>query len=149
MKFNCQSVPDLDLASTYLKLLEEDNYQFSLVEIAKMSSTRLEDIDLQPVMSKVKSLIDELGNYLDIREDAVVRLDANMMNCVEILFSSRRDVKVNLYISNRTYPYMDLPEPDFDEDEMYFTYKQNNRRRIMHGTMADMIKELKKVLRDK
>ncbi len=148
MIFNSKELLALDLENSYLNRLEEDNYEFSLVEIGKMSSARLESVDLPPVMRKVRTLIDSLGGYLDIRENDVVRLDANMVDCVEIRFAARRDIKVNLYVENKTIPYEGIVRPDFDEDEMYFTYKKNNRRRIMHGTMDNMIAELKAVLND-
>lgn len=148
MIFNSNELLSLDLENSYLKRLEEDNYEFSLMEISKMSSVRLENIDLPPVLKKVRSLIDGLGSYLDIREDDVVRLDANMVDCVEIRFAARRDIKVNLYVEAKEDLYEGIEMPDYDQDEMYFTYKKNNRRRIMHGTMEKMITELKAVLND-
>ena len=148
MIYNSSDILDLDLENAYLKMLENDNYEFSLVEIGKLSPSRLENVGLPPVMRKVKSLIDGLGDYLDIRENDVVRLDANMMDCVEIRFSARRDIKVNLYVEEKVPPFEGIQVPDYDEDEMYFSYKQNNRRKIMHGTMKSMIEELKAVLHD-
>ena len=148
MILNSKELLSLDLENSYLNRLEEDNYEFSLIEIGRMSSTRLESVDLPPVMKKVRTLIDSLGSYLDIRENDVVRLDANMIDCVEIRFASRRDIKVNLYVEEKQECYERISTPDFDEDEMYFTYKKNNRRRIMHGTMDKMIAELKAVLND-
>lgn len=148
MIYNSSDILDLDLESTYLKRLEDDNYEFSLVEIGKLSPSRLENVGLPPVMRKVKSLIDSLGGYLDIRENDVVRLDANMMDCVEIRFAARSDIKVNIYVEERVTPFEGIQVPDYDEDEMYFSYKQNNRRKIMHGTMNSMIEELKAVLHD-
>lgn len=148
MIYNNVNIINLDLGAAYLKRLKDDNYEFSLMEIDRLSSTRLQNVTLPPVMKKVKCLIDGLGEYLDIREDDVVRLDINMKDCVEIRFASRRDVKVNLYIEDRTLPFEDLQEPDYDEDEMYFSYKQNNRRCIMHGTMERMIEALKQVLHE-
>lgn len=139
---------DLDLGATYLRRLEDDNYEFSLMEIGRMSSSRLENVGLPPVMKKVKMLIEGLGDFLDIREDDVIRLDANMMDCVEIRFASRKDIKVNLYVEECRHILEDYPMIDIDEDEMYFTYKHNNRRKIMHGTMVRMIEELKTVLHD-
>ena len=70
------------------------------------------------------------------------------MDCVEIRFSARRDIKVNLYVEERVLPFEGIQVPDYDEDEMYFSYKQNNRRKIMHGTMNSMIEEIKAVLHD-
>lgn len=148
MIYNSNNILDLDLWGTYLRRLEEDNYEFSLMEIGRMSSCRLDNVELPPVMKKVKTLIDSLGDYLDIREDDVIRLDANMVNCVEIRFASRKDIKVNLYVEEKVQPFEDYPVVGIDEDEMYFTYKQNNRRKIMHGTMVRMIEELKTVLHD-
>ena len=148
MIYNSSDILDLDLENSYLKMLENDNYEFSLVEIGKLSPSRLENVGLPPVMRKVKSLIDGLGDYLDIRDNDVVRLDANMMDCVEIRFSARRDIKVNLYVEERVPPFEGIQVPDYDEDEMYFSYKQNNRRKIMHGTMNSMIEEIKAVLHD-
>lgn len=148
MILNSKEILTLDLENSYLNRLEEDNYEFSLIEISKMSSARLESVELPPVMKKVRTLIDGLGGYLDIRENDVVRLDANMMDCVEIRFAARRDIKVNLYIEEKHDVYERMDAPDFDENEMYFSYKKDNRRRIMHGTMDKMIKELKDVLND-
>lgn len=148
MIYNSKNILDLDLEASYLRRLEDDNYEFSLMEIGKMSSSRLENVGLPPVMKKVKSLIDGLGEYLDIRDDDVIRLDANMMDCIEIRFASRKDIKVNLYIEEELFILEDYPKVDIDEDEMYFTYKHNNRRKIMHGTMSRMIEELKAVLHD-
>lgn len=148
MILNSKDLLLLDLESSYLNRLEEDNYEFSLMEIGRVSSERLERSSLPPVMKKVRKLIDNLGGYLDIRENDVVRLDANMMDCVEIRFASRHDIKVNLYVEEKEEIYERISTLDFDEDEMYFTYKKNNRRRIMHGTMDKMIAELKAVLND-
>lgn len=146
MIYNSDILQELDLNMTYLRLREEDNYEFSLMEISKMSPYRLDLVDLPPVMSKVRRLILGLGDCLDVREDDVVRLDSNMMDCVEIRFASRRDIKVNLYVENREIPIEGIAEPNSDEDEMYFTYMRDNRRMIMHGTMDKMIEELKIVL---
>lgn len=148
MIFNSTDLIDLDLKSAYLNRLEDDNYEFSLIEIGRMSSARLENVGLPPVMKKVKELIDGLGTLLDIREDDIVRLDGNMTDCVEIRFKSRKDIKVNLYVEEKPHLFEGLVEPEYDEDEMYFTYKKDNRRRIMHGTMEKMITELKAVLND-
>ena len=148
MDLNTKDLLSLDLERSYLKRLEDDNYEFSLIEIGKMSDSRLEMVDFPPVMRKVRSFIDALGNYLDIRENDIVRLDANMMDCVEIRFASRHDIKVNLYVEERQSLIDGIVEPDYDENEMYFTYKHNNRRRIMHGTMDKMIEALKEVLKD-
>lgn len=148
MIYNSTELVDLDLGTAYLNRLEDNNYEFSLIEIGRMSAARLENVSLPPVMKKVKELIDRLGNQLDIREDDVIRLDGNMTDCVEIRFNARKDIKVNLYVEERKGLYEGLIEPYFDEDEMYFTYKKNNRRRIMHGTMEKMITELKAVLND-
>lgn len=148
MIFNCDTIPDLDLLSSYLKQLEYDNYLISLMEIKKMSSTRLDMVDLPPVIKKVKRLINELGTLLDIREDDIIRLDANMMNCVEIRFSARKDIKVNLYVEREEPGVEGIDEVMFDVDEMYFSYIHNRRRRIMHGTMSQMIMELKTILNE-
>lgn len=148
MILNSKELFDFDLKATYLKRLEDDNYEFSLMEIGKMSSSRLETVDFHPVMKKVKYLIDGLGECLDIRGEDVVRLDANMMDCVEIRFAARKDIKVNLYVEDKKPPFEDFYYVDYDEDEMYFSYKQNNRRRIMHGTMERMIEELKLILNE-
>ena len=136
------------MEATYLRRLEDDNYEFSLMEIEKMSSSRLETVGFPPVMKKVRQLIDGLGVCLDIRREDIVRLDANMNDCVEIRFASRRDIKVNLYVEDKESPFEDYRKADYDEDEMYFSYKHNNRRRIMHGTMERMIEELKLVLNE-
>lgn len=146
MIYNSIDILNLDLDSTYLKRLENDNYIFSMKEISKLSKRRLESVELPLVLRKVRTLIDGLGDYLDIREDDYVSLDPNMMDCVEVRFSARSDIKVNLYIENRNTLVKEIVEPDFDEDEMYFTYKRNNRRVIMHGSMVKMIEELKAVL---
>lgn len=149
MIFNSGDILNLNLDRDYLKRLENDNYVFSMKEISKLSPTRLESVGLSPVLRKVKTLIDGLGSYLDIREDDFVTLDPNMMDCVEVRFSSRSDIKVNLYVEEKKVLIEDIAEADYDEDEMYFTYKQENRRIIMHGTMVKMMDELKIVLNDK
>ncbi len=148
MIYNSTELIDIDLSTAYLDRLENDNYEFSLMEIGKMSASRLESVSLPLVMKKVKELIDGLGTLLDIREDDIVRLDGNMADCVEIRFKARKDIKVNLYVEERQNMYEGILEPEFDTDEMYFTYKKNNCRRIMHGTMEKMIAELKLVLND-
>lgn len=148
MIFNSTDLIDLDLKSAYLNRLEDDNYEFSLIEISRMSAARLENVGLPPVMKKVKSLIDGLGTLLDIREDDIVRLDGNMTDCVELRFKARKDIKVNLYVEEKPQLFKELVESEYDDDEMYFTYKKDNRRRIMHGTMEKMITELKAVLND-
>lgn len=146
MIYNNEDILSLDLDSAYLKRLENNNYVFSMKEISRLSPTRLDAIGLPPVLKKVKTLIDGLGDYLDIRENDIVRLDPNMMDCIEVRFSARRDIKVNLYVEVDKGLIEDIEEVDFDEDEMYFTYKQNDNRIIMHGTMIKMIDELKAVL---
>lgn len=148
MLYNCNKVLDLDLNMTYLRLREKDNYEFSMMEISRLSPYRLELVELPPVLKKVRRLIEGLGDYLDVREEDVVKLDANMMDCVEIRFAARSDIKVNLYVENRKTAIEGISEPDYDEDEMYFSYKKDNRRMIMHGTMDKMIEKLKVVLHD-
>lgn len=148
MIYNSDKVVDLDLNATYLQLIKKDNYEFSMMEISRLSQYRLEFVELSPVLKKVRQLIEGLGDYLDVREEDVVKLDANMKDCVEIRFAARRDIKVNLYVENKKTPIEGISEPDYDEDEMYFTYKKENRRMIMHGTMDKMIEKLKDVLHD-
>ena len=131
-----------------LQLIKKDNYEFSMLEVSRLSQYRLEFVELSPVLKKVRQLIEGLGDYLDVREEDVVKLDANMKDCVEIRFAARRDIKVNLYVENKKTPIEGISEPDYDEDEMYFTYKKENRRMIMHGTMDKMIEKLKDVLHD-
>ena len=148
MIYNSNIVQELDLNMTYLRLREKDNYEFSMMEISRLSPYRLELVELPPVLSKVRRLIESLGDYLDVREEDVVKLDANMMDCVEIRFAARSDIKVNLYVESKKTSIEGISEPDYDEDEMYFTYKKDNRRMIMHGTMDKMIEKLKAVLHD-
>lgn len=148
MIYNSDKVVDLDLNATYLQLIKKDNYEFSMMEVSRLSQYRLEFVELSPVLKKVRQLIEGLGDYLDVREEDVVKLDANMKDCVEIRFAARRDIKVNLYVENKKTPIEGISEPDYDEDEMYFTYKKENRRMIMHGTMDKMIEKLKDVLHD-
>ena len=140
--------PSLDLKSEYFNHLKENNYSLSLIEISKMSPSRLEKVEIPLVLKKVKQLIDGLGAYLDIQEDDVIRLDANMMDCVEIRFSTRNDIKVNLYVNDYGPSIEGITQVDYDDDEMYFTFIQKNRRKIMHGTMDQMIDELKTILND-
>ena len=148
MIYNSDKVVDLDLNATYLQLIKKDNYEFSMMEVSRLSQYRLEFVELSPVLKKVRQLIEGLGDYLDVREEDLVKLDANMKDCVEIRFAARRDIKVNLYVENKKTPIEGISEPDYDEDEMYFTYKKENRRMIMHGTMDKMIEKLKDVLHD-
>lgn len=148
MIYNSDKVVDLDLNATYLQLIKKDNYESSMMEISRLSQYRLEFVELSPVLKKVRQLIEGLGDYLDVREEDVVKLDANMKDCVEIRFAARRDIKVNLYVENKKIPIEGISEPDYDEDEMYFTYIKENRRMIMHGTMDKMIEKLKDVLHD-
>lgn len=148
MIYNSNIVQELDLNMTYLRLRENDNYEFSMMEISRLSPYRLELVELPPVLSKVRRLIEGLGDYLDVREEDVVKLDANMMDCVEIRFAARSDIKVNLYVESKKTSIEGISEPDYDEDEMYFTYKKDNRRMIMHGTMDKMIEKLKAILHD-
>lgn len=148
MIFNDDKIVDLDLNATYLQVIKKDNYEFSMMEISRLSQYRLESVELSPVLRKVRKLIEGLGDYLDIREEDVVKLDANVKDCVEIRFAARRDIKVNLYVESKKAPIEGISEPDYDEDEMYFTYKIDNRRMIMHGTMDKMIEKLKAVLHD-
>lgn len=124
MIYNSNKVSDLDLNMTYLHLREKENYEFSMMEISRLSPNRLELVESPPVLRKVRCLIEGLGNYLDVREEDVVKLDANMMDCVEIRFAARSDIKVNLYIESRMTSMEGISEPDYDEDEMYFTYKK-------------------------
>lgn len=148
MNNNSEDYPLFKIGEDYYQTLKDDNLCYSMLEIQKMSSTRLVSVDVPDVIRKVKFLIDSLDSCLDIRAEDVIRLDTNMPDCVEVRFSARKDIKVNVYVENDKLEFDGIPQPDYDEDEMYLSYKQNNRRCIRHGSMLDMVKALKDILNE-
>lgn len=123
---------------------EDDFFETQLVERAFISLrsdkrySRYKQIDIDRMYNLVRRYIHLMGtSYLPSKTH--FRIDDMSCRSIEVRYSQRADVSLNLYIS-------ETGEGESDYEETYISYQEDGKSILANDTMDGMVSLVKKLL---